>query len=138
VATVIEIAAYYVPWLDNLLDSIASPMAVVAGILLSASMLGDVSPLAQWSLAIIAGGGTAAVVQGGTVATRLTSSTTSAGIGNPLFATLETTASAVLAVVSIVAPVIAVALILLVVGTMYYAARTVLRKVLNRRRNPKS
>ena len=113
-------------------------MAVVAGILLSASMLGDVSPLAQWSLAIIAGGGTAAIVQGGTVATRLTSSATSGGMGNALFATLETMASTVLAVVSIVAPVIAVALILLIVGTMYYAARTVLRKVLNRPRNPKS
>lgn len=30
-ATICEIAAYYVPWVDNLLDTIATPAAVVAG-----------------------------------------------------------------------------------------------------------
>ncbi|MEZ6143993.1 MAG: DUF4126 domain-containing protein [Planctomycetaceae bacterium] len=89
----IEAVAYYVPWLDNLLDTIASPLAVIAGILLSASMLGDVSPLMQWSLAIIAGGGAAAAVQGGTVLTRLASTTTTGGTANFLLTTLETAAS---------------------------------------------
>ena len=32
VATAVEIAAYYVPWLDNLLDVVSSPAAVVAGV----------------------------------------------------------------------------------------------------------
>ncbi|MEZ4833063.1 MAG: DUF4126 domain-containing protein, partial [Caldilineaceae bacterium] len=67
VATVIEIAAYYVPWLDNLLDSIATPAAIVAGAVITASVVGDVSPLLRWSLAAIAGGGVAATVQAGTV-----------------------------------------------------------------------
>ena len=129
VATLIEIAAYYVPWVDNLLDTIASPASVVAGIFLSAAMLGDIPPLMQWSLALIAGGGAAAIVQGGTTATRLTSTATTAGTANFMLTTLETLASVVFAVMSIAVPVLAAALLLLVIGLMYYAGRGVLRKV---------
>ncbi|MFS8541738.1 MAG: DUF4126 domain-containing protein, partial [Tissierellales bacterium] len=60
IASVLEIGAYYIPWLDNLLDTIASPAAVIAGIILTASVVTDVSPLVKWVLAIIAGGGVAA------------------------------------------------------------------------------
>ena len=72
VATIAELAAYYVPWVDNLLDSIASPAAVVAGTGMTAVVLeGNTDPVIQWSLAIIAGGGVSAAVQGATVVTRL-------------------------------------------------------------------
>lgn len=57
IATVCEVLAYYIPWLDNLLDSIASPMAVIAGALVSYSVFTDMPPWAHWGLAIIAGGG---------------------------------------------------------------------------------
>ena len=30
IATAVEVAAYYVPWLDNMLDSIATPAAVIS------------------------------------------------------------------------------------------------------------
>src|SRR5215212_6934719 len=56
-ATVLEIGAYYVPWIDNLLDSIATPAAVVAGTLAVGSVVTDMSPLMRWTLALIAGGG---------------------------------------------------------------------------------
>ena len=69
-ATILEIVAYYVPWLDNLLDSVATPAAVVAGTIATASVITDMSPLLQWSLAIIAGGGTAGVIQSATVLVR--------------------------------------------------------------------
>src|SRR5947207_9549521 len=39
VATVLEILAYYVPWIDNLLDVIAGPAAVTAGIVVTASVV---------------------------------------------------------------------------------------------------
>src|SRR5262245_19861793 len=52
-ATILEIAAYYIPWIDNLLDSIATPAAVVAGTIITASVITDMSPLMQWTLAII-------------------------------------------------------------------------------------
>src|SRR5438128_7363090 len=70
VATCVEILGYYIPWLDHVLDTIASPAAVVAGTLITASLVTNVGPFWKWSLAVIAGGGAAGLVQGTTVATR--------------------------------------------------------------------
>src|SRR5436190_19684327 len=70
VATCLEVAGYYIPWLDHLLDTIATPAAIVAGTIITASMVTDVSPLLKWTLAIIAGGGAAGMVQGTTVLAR--------------------------------------------------------------------
>src|SRR3954463_3288084 len=67
VATVLEIAGYYIPWIDNLLDTVATPAAVVAGIVVTASaMTTDVSPFLKWTLAVVAGGGTTAGFPGDT------------------------------------------------------------------------
>ena len=89
VASVLEIMAYYIPWVDNVLDSIATPSAIIAGTILTASVVGDVSPVLRWSLAIIAGGGTSAIVQGSTQLIRVGSTATTGGIGNPLISTGE-------------------------------------------------
>src|SRR4029079_8253483 len=59
VATVVEIFAFYVPWLDNLLDALATPSAAVAGILATAGCISDMHPALRWSAAVIAGGGMA-------------------------------------------------------------------------------
>lgn len=88
-ATVLEIGAYYVPWLDNFLDSISSPAAVVAGTILTASMVTNMDPYLKWTLAVIAGGGAAGLVQGATVLTRGASSLGTAGLANPIVSTLE-------------------------------------------------
>ena len=127
-ATIAEIGAYYVPWLDNALDAIASPMAVVAGTLLMAASVADLDPLLQWSLAIIAGGGAAATVQGGTVAARVASTGGTGGLGNFVVATLENFAGIIFSVLSIVLPIAALALLVVVVVAMYYMGRTVLRR----------
>jgi len=103
-ATMLEIGAYYLPILDNLLDTIATPVAVVAGTILMAAMIGDMSPLLKWSLALIAGGGVAGVVQGGTVAMRVGSSGTTGGIANPLLSTLEMGGSVVTTAAAILLP----------------------------------
>src|SRR6266568_2193185 len=70
VATCLEIAGYYIPWVDHLLDTVATPVAIIAGTLVSASMVTDLSPFLKWTLAIIAGGGAAGMVQATTVLTR--------------------------------------------------------------------
>ena len=88
-ATALEIGAYYVPWLDNMLDTLASPAAVIAGTIVTASMVADMSPFLKWTLAVIAGGGAAGLVQGTTVVTRAASTATTGGLGNPLLATAE-------------------------------------------------
>src|SRR5687768_6968257 len=125
-ATLFEIVAYYVPWLDNLLDTIASPASVVAGTILFASCVADFDPLLQWSLAIIAGGGAAGIVQGGTVATRVASTATTGGAGNFLFNTVETLAGFAFSILSLVVPILAVLLLIAVVVTLYYVGRKVL------------
>ena len=90
VATVFEIVAYYVPWLDHLLDIAATPAAIVAGIVVTASVVTGMSPVLRWSLAAIAGGGVAAAVQLATVALRRASTYATAGLAHPLAVTLET------------------------------------------------
>ena len=115
-ATVLEVAAYYVPWIDNALDSIATPAAVVAGTLVAASVMGDLSPLARWSLAVIAGGGAAGLVQSGTVALRGTSTITTGGLGNFLVATAELVASVCTTVLALLTPIFCVGLLLLASG----------------------
>lgn len=117
-ATVLEIGGYYIPWVDNLLDAVATPTAVVAGIVVMASSVTDVSPFLQWTLAILAGGGTSAVFQGITATVRQVSSFTTGGLGNPVVATVEAGGSALLAVLAITLPILAVAIVfaLLVFG----------------------
>jgi hypothetical protein len=108
VATVVEIAGYYIPWVDHLLDTVATPTAVVAGVLVTASTLGHMSPFLQWSIALLAGGGTAAVFQGLTAAARGVSTLTTGGLGNPIVSTVEAGGSALLSVLAVTVPVLAV------------------------------
>lgn len=112
VATALEIAAYYIPWLDNLLDTAATPIAVVAGIVMAASCVSDVSPLLKWTLAIIAGGGAAGIVQVLTVKTRALSSFFTGGLANWVVSTLEAAFSTLLSVLVVLIPILALTLLL--------------------------
>ena len=111
VATALEIAAYWVPWVDNALDVVATPSAVVAGTLVAASTLGETSPVLQWTLAAIAGGGAAGLVQTATTVLRQVSSATTGGLANPLLSTAEAAGSAVLSVLVVLVPVVGVVLL---------------------------
>ncbi len=112
IAMVLEIAAYYIPWLDNLLDTIATPAAIVAGTIATASIVTDVTPFFRWSLAIIAGGGAAALIQGASVTLRGVSTASTAGLANPAVSTGELVASVIGTVLSILAPYVAIILLL--------------------------
>jgi len=116
IAMIIEIAAYYIPWVDNLLDTIATPAAVVAGTIVTASMVGDVSPFLRWSLAIIAGGGIAAIVQGSSVLVRGASTVSTAGLANPVVSTGELGASILGTLISIILPTFAVILVVVLLA----------------------
>jgi hypothetical protein len=111
VAVLAEVGAYFVPWLDNALDAIATPAAVVAGTLLTALMLADAPEVMKWALAIVAGGGTAGVVQTGSVLVRGASLGTTGGLGNPVVALGELVMSGVFTLLSIVVPFLAVGLL---------------------------
>jgi hypothetical protein len=116
VATVAEIAAYHVPWLDHLLDTIASPAAIVAGIVATASVVTDMDPLWRWTLAVIAGGGLAGAVQGSTVLVRAASTATTGGLANPVVATGELAGAVAVSILALLVPVLA--LIAVVTGIL--------------------
>jgi len=104
-ATIAEIIGYYVPWFDSVLDTIATPAAVIAGTITTASMVTDISPFLKWTLAIIAGGGIAGLIQGSTVALRTKSSLATGGVVNPWIATLELVGAVVIAILALVVPI---------------------------------
>lgn len=114
VATLVEITAYYIPFIDNLLDTIAIPLATIAGTAVMVSTVADLSPVITWALAIIAGGGTAAAIKSASGATRLTSSVSTAGFGNPIVSTVETGMSIVMSIISIFLPIVALVLVIVV------------------------
>lgn len=101
IATIIEIFGYYIPWFDNLLDTIAIPLAAVAGTAVMVATMADLNPVFTWALAIIAGGGTAAAIKGNTSALRLTSTATTGGVANPIVATMETGTSTIMSLLSV-------------------------------------
>lgn len=120
VATVLEIGAFYIPWLDNLLDSLATPAAVVAGTILTASVVTEMSPLMQWSVALIAGGGAAGVVQTGTVLARGASLATTGGGGNFVVSTGEWIGALATTILAIVLPVVAAVCVVGLIGYIAY------------------
>ncbi len=105
-ATVVEIASYYIPWVDNMLDTIATPASLIAGTVISASVMPEMDPGMKWALSIIIGGGSAGIVQAGTVLTRSASTATTGGIGNPVVSTVEAGSAITLSVLAIVIPVL--------------------------------
>ncbi len=114
VAALAEVGAYFVPYLDHLLDLVAGPAAMVAGTVLMASALVDVAPWLRWTLAVVAGGGTAGVFQGATAGLRAGSTVTTAGLGNPAFAGLETGSAVVVTLLALLVPLIALVLLVVV------------------------
>jgi hypothetical protein len=135
VATFLEIIAYHVPWLDNLLDVVATPAAFIAGTVLMASSLFELDPLWRWSLALIAGGGAAGLLHGAAAGTRLVSSATTGGLANPAVATTETAAAFALSAVALMLPLLGV---LLAVAMAVFLGRKLARggRSLFRRRSP--
>ena len=112
-ATIVEVLAYYIPWLDHFLDLIASPTAIIAGTISTASMVMELSPFLKWTLAIIAGGGAAALIQGATVALRTKSSVLTGGLGNPLVSTVEAMGAIITSLLAILVPILCLVLLTL-------------------------
>ncbi len=119
IATIVEIAAYLIPWLDNLLDTIAIPLAAVAGTAVMLSTMADIDPALTWALAIIAGGGTATAVKASTSTTRLASTATTGGLVNPVVTTLETGTAIVMSVMSLLFPILAFIFVLVILWLVF-------------------
>ena len=120
VATLFEIGGYYIPWIDNLLDTIASPASIVAGTVITASFVTGLDPWLQWLLGVIAGGGAAGAVQATTVVTRAGSTVTTGGLGNPIVASVETSGAFLGSALSIVAVEFAIVVFVLLLGCGFW------------------
>ena len=118
IATVAEFAAFYAPWIDNALDTIATPASIMAGVAMTAIVLEGNDPIIQWTIAIVAGGGVAATIQSATVATRGLSSTFTFGLGNSAVATGENVASVALTLIAILIPFLSALFVLLIVALL--------------------
>src|SRR5215831_11370889 len=113
VAAVIEILAYYIPGVDNLLDTLSTPAALVAGTVVSAAVMTDVPPMVKWTAAVIAGGGIAGVTQGVTAALRANSTVWTGGLGNLIISTAELVGALIVSFLALAAPAAAIALVIL-------------------------
>ena len=112
VAAVAEILAYYVPAVDNLLDALAAPAALVAGVVVSAAVMTDVPPLVKWTAAVIAGGGVAGLTQGVTTILRAKSTILTGGVGNAVISTAELGGALLVTLLALAAPLVALAVVI--------------------------
>ncbi len=119
------------PWLDNVLDAMAPPVAATAGVIATAAVTPELSPLLRWTLAIIAGGGMAGLVQAGTAMLRLKSSAFTGGVGNPLLATTELMGALALSGLALLVPLLALAAVLVALALLAWRLA-----VTRRRRSP--
>jgi hypothetical protein len=128
VAAVLEIIAYYVPGVDNVLDLVAAPAALIAGTVVSAAVMTDLPPMVKWTTAVIAGGGAAGLTQGLTSLLRAKSTVMTAGLGNHVIATGELGGALVVSLLALAAPVAAVGLVALFCWFTVRLVRRVFRK----------
>src|SRR5690349_25033591 len=127
-AAVVEIAAFYIPGVDNLLDTLATPGAVVAGTIASAAVMTDVPPMVKWTTAVIAGGGVAGITQGLTTMLRAKSTVFTGGLGNSAVATAELGSASLISILALAAPLAALALVVLFFWLAFRLIRSLARK----------
>lgn len=132
VAALLEVLAYYVPGVDNLLDAIATPAAVIAGSVVAAAVMTDLPPIVKWTTAIIAGGGAAGITQGITAMLRAKSTALTGGLGNSAIASGELGGAALVTILAIAFPLVALVVVIL----FCWLAVLLVRRMLRRREAP--
>lgn len=135
IAMIVEILAYYIPFVDHFLDTISVPLATVAGSVLFASQFADLGTFPQWGLALIAGGGTAATISSAFAGTRAVSTATTAGTGNSIVATGETAGAGIMTALTLLFPIIAGVISILLVITAVFLGKKLWKKFTKRKEN---
>lgn len=134
IAMIAEVLAYYIPFVDHLLDTISIPLATVAGSILFASQFTELGTFPQWALALIAGGGTAATISSGFAGIRAASTATTGGLGNSVVGTTETAGAGIMAILAILAPFIAAVFAIITLVLVIVFGRKAWKKLKNRKR----
>ena len=118
-AVLIEITGDKFPVIDHFLDSAQILIKPVAGTMLAASVLTELTPLQATALALIIGGGVAEGVHLAKAKTRVLSTVTTGGLGNPVLSVIEDVGAVLGSVAAIVAPLLAV--LVLLTGVVFFA-----------------
>jgi hypothetical protein len=126
IALILEMIGYSIPWFDHVLDIVATPIAMLAGTLLTGTIAPDMEPLVKWTLAIAAGGGTAGLTKILTNLLRGTSTALSGGLTNPLYALLEVAIAIALSALAIAAPIAAGVVVVGLIGFAAYRVVTLI------------
>ncbi|MCS6948686.1 MAG: DUF4126 domain-containing protein, partial [Steroidobacteraceae bacterium] len=135
VAASVEIAAYYLPGIDHLLDAVAMPITLLAGTVTAAAVMTELPPIVKWATAMIAGGGAAGLMHGASAALRAKSTVATGGIGNSAIASGEWSGALLLSLLALAAPLFALAIVLLAIALLVALVRRMLRR---RRGHPAS
>jgi hypothetical protein len=115
IATLLEVLGDKVPAVDHALDAVATFAKPAAGVLLPAALLYDLSPAGAWVLGIAAGAPLALGVHATKAGTRALSSASTMGAGNPLISLFEDVLAVAILVFTVLAPLIALALVVMLV-----------------------
>jgi hypothetical protein len=134
-AALVETLAYYIPGVDHVLDVLAGPASIVAGIVASAAVMTHIPASVMWPIAIIAGGTLAGLTKGTTAVVRAKTGLATGGLGNPVVSTAETAGAAGLAIMAILVPLVCLAVVIFFV---VWALRRIGRLVSRRRRGADS
>lgn len=127
-AAICEVFTYYIPWLDNLLDLINTPLALLAGTIIMSGMLPELHPCLKWCMAGVIGGGAAGVTKATTAVLRSVCSVTTGGLGNNVVSTAENACSTTLSIFAFVIPVVAFVVVVSFLALMVIVARKLVLK----------
>jgi hypothetical protein len=115
IATFVEVLSDKIPVVDHALDAVATFIKPVAGFILPAALLYDVSPAGAWVLGIAAGAPLALGVHATKAGTRAASTTATMGAGNAIVSVFEDVFAAALLFFTAIAPLIAFVLVVILV-----------------------
>jgi hypothetical protein len=120
IAAILEILGYAIPWFDHVLDIVATPAAILAGTVMTASLAPEMDPLVKWTLALVAGGGTAGLTKAVMNLLRGTSTAATGGLANPIFAALELLIAVTLSALAVTLPIAAGIVVMGISGFLVY------------------
>ncbi len=123
VAVLAEVLSDKFPAVDNFLDLIQVFVKPVAGTILVAAVVTDLSPLQTTVLALILGSGTAGTVHVVKAKTRLVSTFSTAGVANPVLSVAEDTAALGGSILALIVPPVMVLVLVFVLMFVYVQVR---------------
>jgi hypothetical protein len=128
VATVAELAADKVPGVDHVLGAVGTVTRPLAAWVAAGAVFTHLDPATAALAGLIIGVPAALTVHGAQTATRVVSTATTFGIGNPIISLLEDAASAILAALAIATPILAAILAVALVFGLWRLGRLVSRR----------